>query len=142
VAHFGTAVQQVAVLENTPPVAFRDSDGRLTGFSVEAAAVWAEMKTRCGFQAMARDRMVGAQAGGELGAPIDAGRHLQRKSEFKRPGLAATVMTVPDQVGNASFGINPRRPKLKSAVDDARERIKGNRDYERIDTQFLPVRVR
>jgi hypothetical protein len=50
-------------------------------------------------------------------------------------------MTVPDLVGNASFGINPRRPELKIAVDDALERIKLNGVYERINTQFLPFRV-
>lgn len=114
VAHSATPMQQVAVLENTPPVAFRDK----------------------------LDRVVGALAGGELGAPIDAGRHLPRNGEFQRPGLAARVMTIPDQVGNASFGINPRRPELKSAVDDPREHIRHNGDYERIDTQFPPVRVR
>jgi ABC-type amino acid transport substrate-binding protein len=226
-AHAATATLQVAVLENAPPMAFRDADGRLTGFSVEVArAVCAEMKARCEFQAMVLDRVVDALAGGEidiaavslldtperrrrilfaqpyfrsltlwfarpgvepgrqglrvavvkgsaqeayarkqnwdtvgvptsgeLGAPLIAGiaqaaivpmstsLHLQRNREFQRLGLAATVMTVPELVGSASFGINPRRPELKVAVDDALERIKRNGVYERINTQFLPFRV-
>ena len=218
---------QVAVLENSPPMSFRDGDGRLTGFSVEVVqAVCAEMKVQCEFQAMVLDRVVDALAdgeidiaavslldtperrrrillaqphfrsitlwfarpgvepgqrglrvavvkgsaqeayarkqnwdtvgvptSGELGAPLLAGiaqaaivpmntsLHLQSSKEFQRLGLAATVMTVPDLVGNASFGINPRRPELKIAVDDALERIKLNGVYERINTQFLPFRV-
>lgn len=227
VAHSATATLQVAVLDNAPPMAFRDADGRLTGFSVEVArAVCAEMKARCEFQVMVLDRVVDALAGGEidiaavslldtperrrrillaqpilrsvtlwfarpgvepgqrglriavvkgsaqeayaraqnwdtvgvptsgdLGAPLLAGvahaaivpmntsLHLQSNKDFQRLGLAATVMKVPELVGNASFGINPRRPELKTAVDDALERIKRNGVYERINTQFLPFRV-
>ena len=218
---------QVAVLENSPPMSFRDGDGRLTGFSVEVVqAVCAEMKVQCEFQAMVLDRVVDALAdgeidiaavslldtperrrrillaqphfrsitlwfarpgvepgqrglrvavvkgsaqetyarkqnwdtvgvptSGELGAPLIAGiaqaaivpmntsLHLQRNRDFRQLGLAATVMTVPALVGNASFGINPRRPDLKIAVDDALEHIKRNGVYERINTQFLPFRV-
>jgi hypothetical protein len=73
--------------------------------------------------------------------PMNTSLHLQSSKEFQRLGLAATVMTVPDLVGNASFGINPRHPDLKIAVDDALERIKLNGVYERINTQFLPFRV-
>ena len=227
VAPSAAGTLQVAVLENSPPMSFRDSDGRLTGFSVEVVkAVCAEMKVRCEFQAMALDRVVDALAGGEidiaavsmldtperrrrillaqphfrsitlwfakpgvepgqrglrvavvkgsaqetyarkqnwdtvgvptsgeLGAPLLAGiaqaavvpmnasLHLQNNKDFRQLGLAATVMTVPELVGNASFGINPRHPDLKIAVDDALERIKRNGVYERINTQFLPFRV-
>ncbi len=94
-----------------------------------------------------------ALAGGELGAPLLAGvaraaivpmntsLHLQRNREFQCLGVVATVMTVPDLVGNASFGINPRRPELKIAVDDVLDHIKRNGVYEQINTQFLPFRV-
>ena len=221
------AALQVAVLENSPPMSFRDAGGRLTGFSVEVArAVCAEMKVQCEFQVTVLDRVVDALAGGEidiaavslldtperrrrillaqphfrsitlwfarpgvepgqhglrvavvkgsaqetyarkqnwdtvgvptsgeLGAPLLAGiaqaavvpmnasLHLQNNKDFRQLGLAATVMTVPELVGNASFGINPRHPDLKIAVDDALERIKRNGVYERINTQFLPFRV-
>ena len=96
---------------------------------------------------------VGVPTSGDLGAPLLAGiaqaaivpmntsLHLQSSKEFQRLGLAATVMKVPELVGNASFGISPLRPELKAAVDDALERIKRNGVYERINTQFLPFRV-
>ena len=46
--HAAAAPLRVAVLENSPPMAFRDAAGRLTGFSVEVArAVCAEMKVQC-----------------------------------------------------------------------------------------------
>ena len=61
--------------------------------------------------------------------------------DFLRLGLGSTVMKAPELVGNASFGINPRRPELKIAVDEALDRIKRNGVYERINTQFLPFRV-
>ncbi len=227
VAPSAATALQVAMLENSPPTAFRDAVGRLTGFSVEVArAVCAEMKVQCEFQVMVLDRVVDALAGGEidiaavslldtperrlrilfaqpyfrsitlwfarpgvepgqrglrvavvrgsaqesyarkqnwdtvgvptngeLGVPLLAGiaqaaivpmntsLHLQSSKEFQRLGLAATVMTVPDLVGNASFGINPRRPEIKIAVDDALEHIKRNGVYEHINTQFLPFRV-
>ena len=227
VAHSAATALQVAVLENSPPMAFRDAAGRLTGFSVEVArAVCAEMKVRCEFQVMVLDRVVDALAGdeidiaavslldtperrrrilyaqpyfrsitlwfarpgvepgqrglrvavvkgsaqetyarkqnwdtvsvqtsGELGAPLLAGiaqaaivpmnasLNLQSSKEFQRLGLAATVMTAPDLVGNASFGIKPRRPEIKVAVDDALEHIKRNGVYEHINTRFLPFRV-
>ena len=215
------------MLDNAPPMAFRDADGRLTGFSVEVVrAVCAEMKVQCEFQVMVLDRVVdslaggeidiaavslldtperrrrilfaqphfrsitlwfakpgvepgqrglriavvkgsaqeayarkqnwdtvGAPTNGELGAPLLAGiahaalvpmitsLHLQSGKEFQRLGLAATVMKVPELVGNASFGINPRRPELRTEVDDALDRIKRNGVYERINTRFLPFRV-
>ena len=227
VAPSAAATLRVAVLENAPPMSFRDGDGRLTGFSVELArALCAEMKVRCEFQVMVLDLVVDALAGGEidiaavslldtperrrrillaqphlrsvtlwfarpgvepgrrglrvavvkgsaqeayarkqswdtigvptsgdLGAPLLAGvaqaaivpmntsLHLQSNKDFRQLGLAATVMTVPELVGNSSFGINPRRPELKIAVDDALEQIKRNGVYERINTQFLPFRV-
>jgi len=96
---------------------------------------------------------VAVQTNGELGAPLIAGvaqaaivpmntsLHLQKNADFQRLGLASTVMKVPELLGNASFGINPQRPELKVAVDDALERIKRNGVYERINTQFLPFRV-
>lgn len=226
-AHPAAATLQIAVLENSPPISFRDSDGRLTGFDVELArALCAEMKVQCEFQVMVLDRVVDAVAGGEIdiaavclldtperrrrillakphfrsitlwlaksgvepgqrglrvavvkgsaqetyarkqgwntvgvltngeiGAPLLAGiaqaaivsmntsLHLQGDKAFQELGLATTVMKVPELVGNASFGINPRRPELKTAVDEALERINRNGVYERVNTQFLPFRV-
>jgi len=96
---------------------------------------------------------VAVPTNGELGLPLIAGvaqaaivpmntsLHLQKDKEFLALGLASTVMKVPDLVGNASFGVNPQRPDLKENIDAALAGIKRNGSYERINTQFLPLRV-
>ena len=227
VAHAADQPLKIAVLENSPPMSFRDANGRLTGFSIEIArALCEEMQARCDFHVIVLERLLDVMAGGEfdiaavslldtperrqrillahpyfrsitlwfakpgvepgarglrvavvkgsaqesyarkqgwetvavqtngdLGAPLIAGvahaaivpmntsLHLQNNADFQRLGLASTVMKVPELVGNASFGINPQRPELKIAVDEALDRIKRNGVYERINTQFLPFRV-
>jgi len=218
---------KVAVLENSPPMSFRDGNGRLTGFSIEIArALCQEMQVQCEFQVIVLGQLLDALAGGEfdiaaislldtperrqrillahpyfrsitlwfakpgvepggpglhvavvkgsaqesyarkqgwetvavqtngeLCAPLVAGiaqaaivpmntsLHLQKSTDFQRLALDTTVMKIPELIGNASFGINPRRPELKIAVDEALDRIKRNGVYERINTQFLPFRV-
>jgi ABC-type amino acid transport substrate-binding protein len=218
---------KVAVLENAPPMAYRDADGRLTGFSVEVArALCEEMLAQCSFQTAVLEQVVdqlvageidiaavslldtperririlfsqpyfrsislwiakpgvlpgdrglriavlkgsaqesyarkqgwetvGVRTSGELGAPLIAGSaqaaivpmntslNLQKNRDFQRLGLHSTVLKAPELVGNAAFGINPRRPEIKLMVDAALERIKRNGVYERINTQFLPFRV-
>jgi ABC-type amino acid transport substrate-binding protein len=227
VAHAADQPLKVAVLENSPPMSFRDAHGRLTGFSVEIArALCEEMQVQCEFHVIVlghlldalasgefdiaavslldtperRQRIllarpyfrsvtlwyakpgiepgarglrvavvkgsaqesyarkqgwetVAVQTNGELGAPLIAGVahaaivpmntsfNLQKDANFLRLGLRSTVIKVPELVGNASFGINPQRPELKIAVDEALDRIKRNGVYERINTQFLPFRV-
>jgi ABC-type amino acid transport substrate-binding protein len=66
---------------------------------------------------------------------------LTKDKDFQALGLKSTLMKAPELIGNASFGINPRRPELKDAVDGALEKIKRNGVYDRINTQFLPFRV-
>jgi ABC-type amino acid transport substrate-binding protein len=226
-AHAADQPLKIAVLENSPPMSFRDANGRLTGFSIEIArALCEEMQARCEFHVIVLERLldglvggefdiaavslldtperrqrillahpyfrsitlwyakpgiepgarglrvavvkgsaqesyarkqgwetVAVQTNGELGAPLIAGVaqaaivpmntsfNLQKDANFLRLGLGSTVMKVPELVGNASFGINPQRPELKIAVDEALDRIKRNGAYERINTQFLPFRV-
>jgi ABC-type amino acid transport substrate-binding protein len=218
---------RVAVLENSPPMSYRDTDGRLTGFSAEIIrAVCAEMQARCELQPIVLDRVLdalgsgeidiaavslldtperrakilfaipyfrstslwfakpGVQPGdrgirvaavkgsaqeryarsqgwdtiavptnGELGQPLLAGvaqaaivpmntsLALTKDKDFQALGLNSSVMKAPELLGNASFGISPRRPELKEAVDGALEKIKRNGVYERINSQFLPFRV-
>lgn len=230
VAGVVTAAEQtlrVAVLENSPPMSYRDTDGRLTGFSAEIIrAVCFEMQTRCELQPIKLEHVLdalgsgeidiaavslldtperrarillaapyfrsttlwfakpGVQPGdrgirvaavkgsaqeryarsqgwdtvavptnGELGQPLMAGiaqaviipmntaLALTKDKDFQALGLKSTLMKAPELIGNASFGINPRRPELKDAVDGALEKIKRNGVYDRINTQFLPFRV-
>ncbi len=225
-----TAAEQtlrVAILENSPPMSYRDTDGRLTGFSAEIIrAVCAEMQARCELQPIklehvldalgsgeidiaavslldtperrarillaapyfrstslwfakpgvrpgdrgirvaavkgsAQERYARSQGwetvavptNGELGQPLLAGvaqaaivpmitaLALMKSKDFQALGLSSTVMKAPELIGNASFGISPRRPELKEAVDGALEKIKRNGVYERINSQFLPFRV-
>lgn len=224
------AMQQalrVGVLDNSPPMAFRSADGRLTGFNIEIIrALCEDMQTRCELQVTTLERVVDSLVSGELdiaavslldtperrakilltvpyfrslslwfanpgimpGArglrvavvkgsaqesyarkqdwdtvavpsnkelgqpliagvaqaaiiPMATGLVLLDDKSFRNMGLASTVLKVPELVGNASFGINPRLPELKAAVDIALEHIKRNGTYERINSQFLPFRV-
>jgi ABC-type amino acid transport substrate-binding protein len=66
-AHAADQPLRVAVLENSPPMSFRDADGRLTGFSVEIArALCDEMRVRCEFQVTLLGQLLEALAGGEF----------------------------------------------------------------------------
>lgn len=218
---------RVAVLENSPPLSFRDSSGRLSGFSAEIIrAVCEEMQATCEMQVTTLDRVVdllvqddidiaavslldtperrskillakpyfrslslwiaapgvepgssglrvavvkgsaqeryalkqgwptiGAPTNGQLVDPLLAGVAraaivpmstaiaLQKNPALKELGFVSSVMLAPELAGDASFGINPRRPDLKKSVDEALERIKRNGVYDRINTQFLPFRV-
>lgn len=226
-AHATQQVLRVGVLDNSPPMAFRDIDGQLTGFNIEIIrALCVDMQTRCELQVTTLERVVDSLASGELdiaavslletperrarillsatyfrslslwfanpgimpGArglrvavvkgsaqesyarkqgwdtvavpsnkelgepliagvaqaaiiPMATGLVLLDDKNFRSLGLASTVLKVPELIGNASFGINPRQPELKVSVDNALERIKRNGTYERINSQFLPFRV-
>lgn len=218
---------RVAVLDNAPPMSFRDGSGKQTGFShAIIQAICEEMRARCEFQVITLDHVIEALAGDEIdigavslletperrdkilfakpyfrsislwfakpdiapgqpgvrvavvkgsaqeryaqqqnwplvtvatngrlieplasGAaqaaiiPMSTAISLQKEKVFMQLGLESTVMTAPELGGPAAFGINPRRPDLKEAVDAALDRIKRNGVYDRINTQFLPFRV-
>ncbi len=97
--------------------------------------------------------IVGVPTNGQLGEPLSAGvaqaaiipmstaLNLQKDKSFQQLKLESTVMQAPELTGQASFGINPRKPELKQAVDEALERIKRNGVYDRINSQFLPFRI-
>ena len=66
-AHAAQQVLRVGVLDNSPPMAFRSADGRLTGFSVEIIrAVCDEMQVRCDLQVTTLERVVDSLTGGEF----------------------------------------------------------------------------
>lgn len=218
---------RVGVLENAPPMAYRNADGELTGFTVEIMrAVCEEMRASCRFQVTTIDRVpddlytgtydvaaaslletperrtrmlfakpyfrsislwfakpgiqpgqpgirvavvhgsaqeryargkgwdiVPVRTNGEMAVPFSVGLaqaaiipmatglNLMKKPEFRKLGLASSVMAEPELGGDASFGISPRRPELKEPIDAALERIKRNGTYDRINSQFLPFRV-
>ena len=54
-----TQALRVAVLENSPPMSYRDGSGKLTGFSAEIIrAVCEEMRARCELQVSTLDRVM------------------------------------------------------------------------------------
>lgn len=57
---------RVLVLENAPPMSFRDKFGQLTGFSVEIArAVCAEMRVNCTFDVITQSALLPAMSQGK-----------------------------------------------------------------------------
>lgn len=218
---------RVGVLENAPPMAYRNGDGELTGFTVEIMrAVCEEIRVSCRFEVTTIDRVpddlqagfydvaaaslletperrarmlfakpyfrsislwfakpgippgqpgirvavvhgsaqerfargkgwdiVPVRTNGEMTEPFSAGLaqaaiipmatglNLMKKPEFRKLGLASSVMAEPELSGDAAFGISLRRPELKEPIDAALDRIKRNGTYDRINSQFLPFRV-
>lgn len=221
------AFLKVAVLDDAPPMAYRDAAGNLTGFStVLARALCEEMKATCEFHVTRLDYIVddlvtggfdlaavgllntperrrkillsqpfyrsitlwfgrsgvkpgqpgvrvstfrgsaqercakargwdtvSAQTDSQMIEQLSAGVthgmiaplmtsfNLQKNPQFLRLDLAPTVLHAPELEGDASFGISPRRPDIKEALDRALETIRQNGTYDRINTQFLPFRV-
>lgn len=62
----GEKILRVAVLENSPPMAYRDAKGELTGFSIGIMrALCEEMQAICEYHATTLDYIVDAVAAGE-----------------------------------------------------------------------------
>lgn len=100
---------RVAVLENSPPMAFRDAGGTLTGFSVEIArALCEEMRATCRYQVTTLDSVVNETASGEvdvaavslLDTPERRARILFAKPYFRSLSLwFARPGVLPGQAG-------------------------------------------
>lgn len=73
--------------------------------------------------------------------PMGTGIGLMQNEQFRALGLVKKVMQEPELAGDVAFGISPRRPELKEPLDAALDRIKRNGTYDRINSQFLPLRV-
>lgn len=73
--------------------------------------------------------------------PMGTGVGLMQNEQFQRLGLVKQVMKETELSGDVAFGISPRRPDLKEPLDTALDRIKRNGTYDRINSQFLPLRV-
>lgn len=223
----GTAPLRVAVLDDAPPVGYRDATGQLTGFSIALMrALCAEMAVPCEFEpsklehlvddlaaghfdmaavglletperrrklvftqpvyrsqtlffarsgvrpgtpgvristfkGSAQERyireqgwdLIGARSDGQMVEQLRAGvaqacvvplmsaLALQRNGQFLRLGLKYDVLQVPELESKASFAIAPQRAELKPRFDRALEKIKRNGVFDRVNSQFLPLRV-
>ena len=218
---------RVAVLDDAPPLAYRNSKGSLTGFANEIMrALCTEMQASCEFVPVSLERVIDELAAGyfdvaaigllatperqqkilftrpvyrsmtmffaregvkpgqrnvrlsvfkgsvqenyarregwdyvgavsesdiveqlEAGVsryclvPLMTSVSLQRNPRFAALGLQAQLLPVSELSGDAAFGVAPGRWVVKDAIDQALDRIKRNGVYDRINSQFLPLRV-
>lgn len=222
-----TPVLRIAVLDDAPPLAYRNSKGSLTGFANEIMrALCTEMQASCEFvpvslehvidelamghfdiaaigllptperqqkilfsrsvyrsmtilfspdgvkpgqkgvrlsvfKGSAQENYVRRQGWEHVGAlsesdiveqleagisryclvPLMTSVNLQRNPRFAALDLKARLLPVSELSGDAAFGIAPGRKLIKDAVDQALERIQRNGVYDRLNSQFLPLRV-
>lgn len=73
--------------------------------------------------------------------PMGTGIGLMQNEQFRALGLQRRVMHEEALSGDVAFAISQRRPELKEPLDAALDRIKRNGLYDRINSQFLPLRV-
>ena len=218
---------RIGALESSPPMSYRDSSGRLTGFTVEILrAICDEMKARCEFQYTTLEQVIDSVSNGEFDIaavglldtperrnrvifsdpyfrsvtlwfakpgvqpgdpgvriaavkgsaqeryarqhgwdtvgvvahtelveplsagvaqammlPMSVGLVFMRSPEFRKLGTNWMAMKAPELTGDALLPITPKKPQLRDAVNAALERIKRNGTYDRINSQFLPLRI-
>ena len=226
-AQFETETLRVAVLDDAPPLGYRDAAGELVGFSVSLMqALCSEMTVRCVFEAVKLEHLIDDMAAGHfdvaavglvvtperrqrlvftkqvyrsftlffapegvkpgkpgvristfkgsaqeqylraqgwdlIGAqtdeqmieqlragvakacvvPLMTGLSLQKNNQFQRLGLKYEVLQATELENNASFAIAPQKAGLKQPLDKALDNIKRNGVFDRINSQFLPLRI-
>lgn len=74
-------------------------------------------------------------------APLMSSFNLFRNTRFLKLGLSTQVFSTPELDTQASFGLNPRNLELKEALDRGLDTIKRNGVFDRINSQFLTLRV-
>lgn len=74
-------------------------------------------------------------------APLMSSFNLFRNPRFLKLGLSTQVFSTPELDTQASFGVNPRQTELKEALDRGLDTIKRNGVFDRINSQFLTLRV-
>ena len=74
-------------------------------------------------------------------APLMSSFNLFRNPRFLKLGLSTQVFSTPELDTQASFGLNPRNLELKEALDRGLDTIKRNGVFDRINSQFLTLRV-
>ena len=74
-------------------------------------------------------------------APLMSSFNLFRNPRFLKLGLTTQVFSSPELDTQASFGLNPRNLELKEALDRGLDTIKRNGVFDRINSQFLTLRV-
>lgn len=105
---------RVLVLDDAPPLSYRDPSGQLTGFNVEIVrAVCREIQTRCQFEVTTQGAVVDALAQGK--ADI-AGVGLQQTPEQHGKLIFAKPYYRSQSLWLARRGVQPGQPGLRVAV--------------------------
>jgi len=110
----GDRALRVAILEDSPPMAYRDARGEMTGFSVEMMrALCEEMKRNCVYQVTTLARVLDEVAGGE----VDIGAvSLLETPERRARAIFAKPYFRSISLWFARPGILPGQPGLRVAV--------------------------
>ncbi|MDP3540825.1 MAG: transporter substrate-binding domain-containing protein [Azonexus sp.] len=123
---------RVAVLENSPPMAYRDASGALTGFSVEIIrALCEEMRVVCAYQVTTLDSVLDEIAAGEIDiAAISLLDTPERRARilFAKPYFRSISLWF------AKPGIEPGQAKVRVAVvrGSAQERFARSKGWETV----------
>lgn len=128
----GDKVLRVSVLENSPPMAFRDANGELTGFSVGVIrAVCAEMRVVCKFQVTTLESVLDEVANGEVDVvAVSLLNTPERRARliFSKPYFRSVSLWF------AKPGIQPGQPGVRIAVvhGSAQERFARSKAWETV----------
>jgi len=123
---------RVAVLENAPPMAFRDANGELTGFSVTIMrALCEEMGVVCSYQVTTLDRVIDDVAGGEVDvAAVSLLDTPERRARviFSKPYFRSVTLWF------ALPGIKPGQAGVRVAVvrGSAQERFARTKGWQTV----------
>ncbi|MBP5987081.1 MAG: amino acid ABC transporter substrate-binding protein [Azonexus sp.] len=105
---------RVLVLDDAPPLSYRDRSGQLTGFNVEIVrALCREMQVRCLFDVTTQGAVVDAVAEGKAdiaGVGLQETPERQGKLIFAKPHYRSLSLWL------APRGVQPGQPGLKVAV--------------------------
>ncbi|MFZ2267993.1 MAG: transporter substrate-binding domain-containing protein [Azonexus sp.] len=110
----GAAPLKVAVLDDAPPLGYRDAAGQLTGFSVVLMqALCAEMAEPCEFEAVKLEHLVDDLAAGHFDVAavgLIATPERRRKLVFTKPVYRSLTLFFARQ------GVRPEMPKVRIAT--------------------------
>lgn len=126
---------RVAVLENSPPMAYRDASGALTGFSVEIIrALCEEMRVVCAYQLTTLESVLNEVAAGEV--------DIAAVSLLDTPERRARVLFAKPYFRSISLwfakpGIEPGQARVRVAVvrGSAQERFARSKGWEVVATR-------
>jgi len=132
---------KVGVLDDAPPLGYRDAEGRLAGFSVSLMqALCSEMAVSCEFQAVKLEHLVDDLEAGHFDVAavgLIATPERRRKLLFTRPVYRSQTLFF------APPGIQPGTPKLRISTfkGSAQERYIKTRGWDLIGAQSVDEMV-